>query len=85
MKIDELLKVMMAENEKLFSKIPEKKAKKIVRATIKSIGEQLDEKEEGKITIQGLGTFRKKIIEKEGATREKIIFKQQKKKSNPEK
>lgn len=81
MKIEELSQLIVTKDEKLFGKISEKRAKRIVRATINAIGEQLDEKKEGKISIQGFGTFRKKTIEKEGISTEKIIFKRHKKKS----
>ena len=85
MKIDELTQIIMAGDEKLFKGISEKKAKRIARTVIGAIGTQLDENQEGKVFIQGLGTFRKKTIEKEGITSEKIIFRRQKKKSKLEK
>lgn len=81
MKIDELTQKVIVENEKLFKSIPEKKAKGLARAVIKALGSQIDELEEGKISIQGLGTFRKKNIEKEGVKYDKILFKRQKKKT----
>ncbi len=85
MKIDELTRILMAENEKLFNGISERRVKKIARTVIGAVSTQLVENKEGKISIQGLGTFRKKTIEKEGLANERIIFRHQKKKSKSKK
>ena len=64
MKIEELVKTVMAENSKLFKGISEKRINRITRSIIVSFAKELDNMPEGKISLQRLGVFKKKIIEK---------------------
>jgi len=79
MKIEEIATTILEENGKLLKGMSDKKAKRVVRSIINVFAKELDKAEEGKISIQGLGVFVKKRIEKDGEINEKIIFKRAKK------
>lgn len=78
MKIRETVSQVMAENEKSFKDIPEARAAKLVQAVLQSIAREVEAAEEGKVTIQGLGVFVVKNVEreKEGVktTKKRVTF-----------
>ena len=65
MKIRETVIQVMAENEKSFQDIPESRASKLVQLTLQQIARQVEETAEGRVTIQGLGVFIIKNVERE--------------------
>ena len=65
MKIRETVSQVMAENEKAFQDIPESRASKLVQLTLQQIAKQVQETDEGRVGIQGLGVFIIKNVERE--------------------
>jgi hypothetical protein len=65
MKIRETVSQVMSENEKSFQDIPESRASKLVQLTLQQIAKQVQETDEGRVSIQGLGVFIIKNVERE--------------------
>ena len=65
MKIRETVSQVMAENEKSFQDIPESRAAKLVQLTLQQIAKQVQDTDEGRVSIQGLGVFVIKNVERE--------------------
>lgn len=65
MKIRETVSQVIAENEKSFKDIPEARAAKLVQLTLQQIATQISDTAEGRVSIQGLGVFIIKNVERE--------------------
>jgi hypothetical protein len=78
MKIRETVSELIADNEKAFKDIPEVRAAKLVQRVLEAIGKQIEETAEGRVTVQGLGMFIIKNVEREKdgvkATVKRITF-----------
>jgi hypothetical protein len=78
MKIRETVSELIADNEKAFKDMPEARAAKLVQQVLEAIGKQIEETAEGRVTVQGLGMFIIKNVEREKdgtkATVKRITF-----------
>lgn len=65
MNANEIVEKIRAESPALLSKIDDKVATRVVRATLAEIGKQLSQVEDGAVNLPGLGRFRIKQVERE--------------------
>lgn len=67
MKISETVSRLIASDEKAFKDIPEARATKLVQLALKEIAKEIDDTDEGRVSVQGLGVFIVKQVEREKA------------------
>lgn len=65
MKLIELAQKIQKDNTKSLGKMNEKKIALIIRKALKEIKEEIENTDENRIAIQGLGRFNMRMIEKE--------------------
>jgi hypothetical protein len=65
MKIRETVSELIADNEKAFKDIPEARAAKLVQRVLEAIAKEIEDTAEGRVTVQGLGMFVIKNVERE--------------------
>lgn len=65
MKVDEAVAKAMLTNERVFKDISEAKATRIVKAALAEIAKEIDETNEGKVSVPGFASFTIKLIERE--------------------
>ena len=73
MKVLELVQSARAEDEAVFDGTPDNRSAKIVAAALRDLGRRLEETDEGRVAIPGLGSF--VVREAEAGERDKrIVF-----------
>jgi nucleoid DNA-binding protein len=65
MKINEAVAKAMLTNERAFKDISEAQATRIVKAALAEIAREIDEKDEGKVSVPGFASFTVKQVERE--------------------
>ncbi|MCC2673606.1 MAG: hypothetical protein K0R89_2502 [Ramlibacter sp.] len=65
MKINEAVAKAMLTNERAFKDISETQATRIVKATLAEIAREIDDMEDGKVSVPGFATFAVKQVERE--------------------
>jgi nucleoid DNA-binding protein len=80
MKLRELIQKISEEKPEVLGKVPQRKALAIVREVLAEIKKEIEDTEEGKIFVPGMGTFIILSREKEGNEIKRIIFRLVKKK-----
>ena len=68
MKMKEMVEKTISTNEDLFSRVDQKLAVKIIRAFLKNIKNEIENIDEGRISLQGLGNvvIKKRTLNKQG-------------------
>ncbi|NYS78418.1 hypothetical protein HZS80_11990 [Halomonas glaciei] len=66
---EELVKRMVASNPNVMGKMPERRLKSIVRGTLVALAQEVNECQEGRLQVPGLGriTIRQTEVEKDGS------------------
>lgn len=65
MKINEAIAQAMAANERVFKNVTETQAAKIVKFTLAEIAREIEDTDEGTVTVPGFATFSIKQVERE--------------------
>lgn len=65
MKINEAISKAMAVNERVFKNVNETQAAKIVKFTLAEIAREIENTDEGTVTVPGFATFTIKQVERE--------------------
>lgn len=65
MKINEAVAKAMLTNERAFKDISETQATRIVKAALAEIAQEIDETEDGRVSVPGFATFAVKQVERE--------------------
>lgn len=65
MKINEALTQAMLSHERAFKNVSEAQALKIVKLTLAEIAREIDETEEGRVSVPGFATFTIKQVQRE--------------------
>lgn len=65
MKINEAISQAMAVNERVFKNVNETQAAKIVKFTLAEIAREIEDTDEGTVTVPGFATFTIKQVERE--------------------
>lgn len=65
MKINEAVAKAMLNNERAFKDISETQATRIVKAALTEIAQEIDEMEDGRVSVPGFATFAVKQVERE--------------------
>ncbi|MDQ9172261.1 hypothetical protein Q8A64_17765 [Oxalobacteraceae bacterium R-40] len=72
MDANQILEKIRTDSPALLSKIDDKVAARVVRATLAEIGKQLAQVDDGALSVPGLGRFKVKQVEKEKEGEKKI-------------
>ena len=73
MKLIELAQKIQKDNTKSLGKMNEKKIALIIRKALEEIKEEIENTDESKIAIQGLGRFNIRMIEKETEGKKEMV------------
>jgi hypothetical protein len=73
MKPIEIVDLIKKEDPKVFERVPDKRAARIIRLALAELGKQIESVDEGSFKVPGLGSFRVRQIEQEKDGRKDMI------------